>query len=275
MEKSKGLFQLAHLSNVVIVVCCITLLVVGARSTKTHQHDDIKQQQEELKQTFRVESLKVTNLTSRFEVSRLEKTSEGNILIQLRNNYDKTITAYQTSLGSTTTLVEMILSPLGDYIHPGDTTDLMEGINIDPDLEKEGFTIHAVVFEDGTSDGETKSINKINDYRRGEMMQMAHAARLLGESAGAADGEIVWALDKVGNTSVLTGDGAGTLSRSVKFGAEDARKRISILATGAKEQGDGNIKSRMNKLLDFCGKKSEQLSLYNKASAIKGKARVQ
>jgi hypothetical protein len=278
MHNLKTSTQVSLFLNAVIVVCCITLLVVTTRvSAGKHQGSNIQQQLEQLKRSFNVEDIRVTNRTSGFEIAGLEKTPERNIRIRLRNGYKKKITAYQISLGSTTTLVETMLNNLEAGVDPGEVVDLVEAINVDPDLSTKGLTIRAVVFDDGTGDGEPESIKEIDDYRQGEMIQMKQTANRLMESAEASDSEIISALDEVSKTSLSSMNGSRILSPSVRFGAEDTRKRIALLAGKITKQPDGNIKSGVTTLLDYCTRKSAQLSQYNNAigSRIGSKAKTQ
>lgn len=264
--------------NAVIVVCCITLLVVSTRvSARKHQVNDIQQQLEALKRSFKIEDLRVTNKTSGFAIAGLEKTPERNIRIRLRNDYKKKITAYQISIGSTTTLVETMLNNLEAGVDPGEIVDLEEAINVDPDLSTKGLIIRAVVFDDGSGDGEPESIKEIDDYRQGEMMQMKQTTNRLNQSAEASDSEMISTLNDVSNNSFLSGDGGRMLSRSVRFGAEDTRKRIAVLAGKINKQPDGNIKSSVQILLDYCARKSTQLSQYQTAIGLRtgAKARTQ
>jgi len=252
------------------------LLTICARVlTRTYQQN-IPQQLEELKQSFKIEDISVANRTSRFEIVHLEKTPERNIRIELKNNYEKTITAYHISLGSTSILVETMLNPVDGGVHPGDTVDLVEGINVDPDLQKEGLVIRSVVFDDGTGDGEPKSIQEINDYRLGEMIQIKQTAHLLTESVDADNSQIESTLERVSKASFLSsGSDGGKVSRSVKFGAEDTRKRIAAFVANVKGQSEGNTKSIVVKLLDYCARKTTQFSLYNEAARINAGSKVE
>jgi hypothetical protein len=245
-------------------------------SARKHQGNDIQQQLESLKRNFKIEDLPVTNKTSGFAIAGLEKTPERNIRIRLRNDYKKKITAYQISIGSTTTLVETMLNNLEAGVDPGEIVDLEEAINVDPDLSTKGLIIRAVVFDDRSGDGEPESIREIDDYRQGEMMQMKQTTIRLNQSAEASDSEMISTLNDVSN-SFLSGDGGPMLSRSVRFGAEDTRKRIAVLAGKINKQPDGNIKSSVHTLLAYCARKSTQLSQYQTAIGLRtgAKARTQ
>jgi hypothetical protein len=72
-------------------------------------------------------------------------------------------------------------------------------------------------------------------------------------------------LDEAGNTSPSSMNASRILSRSVRFGAEDTRKRIALLAGKITKQPDGNIKRGLTTLSDYCTRKSTQLSQYNNA----------
>lgn len=278
MHNLKKSTQVSRFLNAIIVVCCITLLAVTMRvSAGKHQGNNIQEQLESLKRSFKIEDIPVTNNTSGFPIASLEKTPEKNIRIRIRNDYKKRITAYQISLGSTTTLVETMLNNLEAGVDPGEIVDLIEAINVDPDLIRKGLIVRAVVFDDGTGDGELESIKEIDDYRQGEMMQMKQTAKRLMESAEASDGEMVLALDEVSKTSLSSMNVSRMLSPSVRFGAEDTRKRIALLAGKITKQPDGNIKSGVTALLDYCTRKSTQLSQYNDAigSRTGSKAKIQ
>ncbi|MFY9556036.1 MAG: hypothetical protein WAV47_15100, partial [Blastocatellia bacterium] len=121
---------------------------------------------EELEGNLNVKRLKVTNKTRAFEVINMEKVGSKTIQLTFRNSYDKKITGFQVSVGHGRVQTDLTLSGDDSYfILPGTTYQRIYAIQ--DDTGTRGITILAVVFEDGTSDGDSEAIEEIEYYRLG------------------------------------------------------------------------------------------------------------
>lgn len=106
---------------------------------------------------------------------------QGNhVLLSLRNNYDKAITAFSVSSSGVITRNEMLDSEY--VIAPG---SIYKGEYELPQSSRpeDGIAVLAAVFEDGTTDGDHIFIQQILDARAGNQVQLARILSLLEETA--------------------------------------------------------------------------------------------
>lgn len=175
--------------SILIGLSCFLVLGFVAQSTINRQ-EDLTHLRSRLIADLRVEDLRIRNETRAFDVIGVEKTPEGYIKITLRNNYSKTIVAYQTSMGSTTTLVDSFTNAIKMGIEPGEVRERIEAIDVDPELLPRGFVVLAVVFDDATADGDPQFIQQIHDFRLGEMLQTEGFLSSLSDLRGASEAEV-------------------------------------------------------------------------------------
>ena len=98
------------------------------------------------------------------------------VLLSLKNDYDKTITAFSVSSSGVIARNEMLNSEY--IIAPG---SINSGEYELPTLSsrEEGIRVLAAVFEDGTTDGVPRFINQILEARAGKQAQMARILPIL------------------------------------------------------------------------------------------------
>jgi hypothetical protein len=70
---------------------------------------------------------------------------------------------------------------------PGGVTT--EKYGIQAELETRGVTVLAAIFEDGTTDGEARAVQDINQYRLGVKIQSDYSVKLLRTLAALSDSE--------------------------------------------------------------------------------------
>src|SRR5437870_6205399 len=90
-------------------------------------------------------TLKLSNRTNAFEVVKVE-TKSGWVRITLKNNYNKTITAYAISAGDKSHNLHELSSE--NLLTPGSTRD--QDLRLPVGRNKGNITVLAVVFEDRT-----------------------------------------------------------------------------------------------------------------------------
>jgi hypothetical protein len=100
--------------------------------------------------------------------------NDDKVLVTLRNNSSKTITAYSAS--SDGPIYRNELLDTSDVILPGAT--FTDGFG-PPHSKHKGIFILAVVYEDGTTDGVPKYINQILDARAGKQAQLQRILPIL------------------------------------------------------------------------------------------------
>lgn len=127
--------------------------------------------------------IKFFNKTKAFQIVGSD-VSGTDLNLVLQNNYDKSINSFYVREGSaesTITNVEFIYSDNRTEIAPGETYALLLGA--DERIYTEGITVSAVMFTDGSSDGDSEIIRGIIDVRQGERTQMEKGLTLFRESA--------------------------------------------------------------------------------------------
>jgi hypothetical protein len=262
-----------------IVLLFVAFLAINALPLKKSKQDEVKREEIKqklsgLKESIKIEDLKLTNQTSSFTVVGMEKTQHGDIRISLRNDYAKRITAYEISIGSTTTLLDTALSTHDESIAPGVVKEDILSIDIDPDLQARGIVIHAVVFDDGTSDGNPDSIKEIEDYRLGEKMQLDHTLRLLDAALNVPDEEVLGAISTAqANLLASSAKSESALPTWVKFGISDTEKRISHYIDNIKQKHDRDTKNKITQLIQYSRQKAAELTTYLQNSGAESRTR--
>lgn len=162
MSNQKLQTLLGVLSFIVLTACIVFLVTKPRRtSTETGSLPDVtKNQQKEIK---------VFNKTSSFQLISTE-ISGSNVHFTFKNNYPKSINGFQLGNGKNSgAQVELIYSEVSTEIAPG--KEYVHRELIKDDLYTEGLTVYAVLFTDGTGDGELAYIKEMQDRRRGEKQQ--------------------------------------------------------------------------------------------------------
>lgn len=160
------------------LVLLVLGIVSGSRSSGKNERPQTNQQEGRIKPIERIEDLRIRNRTSMFNIAQIKKVSDNMFEITYKNDYSKTITGFEVSVGGMRVQTELILG--GDeleFISPGKTFQkayaAQEGLDLD------GMQILAVVFDDGSSDGDIRYIKEITDYRLGMKTERQRVLALL------------------------------------------------------------------------------------------------
>ena len=159
--KVKSLFN-PHFIITAFLLGCITLLSTGSSSRNISPQ-----------QTLRLEDIKRENKTRALEVTKLEITPTfGDHLAQVTftNTYDKAITAFVVTTGiytphSKSTITEDFAANENAYIRPGKSYTNFFSVG---EMREAGITILAVMFEDGTGEGDADEVREIIETRTGK-----------------------------------------------------------------------------------------------------------
>ena len=269
MKKYKSILYSSRFL-IVFTLTSVSIIGISANLPSKRKQDDTYKRLAKLIETININDLKLINRTSAFNIISKEKDPEGNVRLILRNDYNKSITAYEVSIGSTRTMIDTFFSMHDESIRPGQSKEELLAINIDPELEKKGIVILAVIFEDGTTDGSLESIKDIQDYRLGEKMQMDHILSLSDEALNTPTDEMQRALNKI-KTNMLTMPeaSAANLSMFVKFGIDDTRGRMSRYVENVMNNNNGNTTVKFAKFMEYIKEKSLMLNEYSKAIKLK------
>jgi len=270
MKPIKSSFLNPGFSLSFIIILGLMLIFINANPLAKPPGQSLQQESANLKETIDVNELPFKNHTSAFNVMVKEKTPEGVLRLVLQNMYDKRITAFKTSLGITSSLVDTILSTHDEGIYPGATREEFFPIDIDPELESKGIAILAVTFEDGTSDGHPEFVKEIQDYRLGQKLQVRHVVSKLNQTLNLPDDEIPEALTKIQSGMLSASEKRySTLPLFARFGIGDAEKRISKYIENIKGKPDKEIRSKLDALIDYSRSKSDELKAYLERAKVR------
>src|SRR5262245_5534225 len=131
--------------------------------------------------TGRQKPAKVVNLTESFGVVSVQGTDQG-LVLQLRNDSKKLITAYSLSIGTSIMQTDFAPNLSKQGLAPGET----EIITI-PLAGKGPLTIGAIVFEDGSSEGDFEQADRIRDHRTGDRIQLQRIQALMAKASPEPD----------------------------------------------------------------------------------------
>jgi hypothetical protein len=107
------------------------------------------------------------------------KVHKNYVVLSLRNDYKKTITAFSLSSSGVITRNEMLDT---EYVIAPGTTTVGEYELPSTSQPENGITILAAVFDDGTTDGGQKFIQQILDARAGTQAQLARIFSIFEEN---------------------------------------------------------------------------------------------
>jgi hypothetical protein len=128
-------------------------------------------------------SVNVANQTSGFKVERVERDLEyvkGSefLRVSFRNDYDKAIVSYAIATGKGSSVqTDFMYSEAGNKIAPGEVTEWRNPMSAE--AVAEGISIQAVVFDDGTGDGDAAIIKGIKDQWAGGDKQISRILSIL------------------------------------------------------------------------------------------------
>ena len=215
------------------------------------------------KQSPQESVLRVENKTKAFQVVSIAKDRES-IHVSLRNDYEKTIISYIVATSRHTTMqTDYGFSDESKGIAPRAIEDWRETTTLQ--MLSDGITILAVVFEDGTGDGEPQRVKEIKDQRYGYKVQISRILLLIENILKSPVADTPTAIDELESqiTSLSTEPDDETLEHS-KLGLhnqkESTLRDVEELRGIVQEPGkitvrDGlvRIKKRLEKRLSRLG----------------------
>ncbi|HMF56605.1 MAG TPA: hypothetical protein VK619_09695 [Pyrinomonadaceae bacterium] len=172
------------------VITCIGVLVFA--ENRISKSSGLPQQNNEVL---------VNNKTTAFQVIS-EVRNGDSIRLVLKNNYSKAITAFRVSGNSESQGVDVDFTSEGTFIAPGETYNYREAIgNLFPYLGTSSgqlnIKILAVVFDDGSGDGDATVVKHIKSRRRGVKIQLARILPLLQQIIDSPDSNTQAALERL------------------------------------------------------------------------------
>jgi hypothetical protein len=171
-------------------------VVLASQPARKRMRQQNREQEVSIKPLERIEDLKLTNKTTGLQVVEIKKLSDKMLELTFKNEYNKSITGFEVSVGGMRVQTELILG--GDeqqFISPGSTFE--KAYAAQEGLDRAGIQILGVVFEDGTSDGDLRAIKEITDYRLGMKTERQRVLALLNKVIAADNQKISIGLEEL------------------------------------------------------------------------------
>lgn len=132
--------------------------------------------------------IKVSNKTASLQIVRVEVVGEK-INLLLKNNYSKSINSFYLSSGTSQYHAELIYSDIQNEILPNEQYSF--SLPVDEKTSSTEVTLRAVLFVDGTDDGEDSSIKEMKGKRFGEKTQFIQGLEWLQQAKEASPSKVV------------------------------------------------------------------------------------
>lgn len=235
------------LGSVILLAACLTLLAPSQGVTgKSGAREDKPQ---------------VINRTAGFQVESLT-LKDGDYFLSLKNTYDKSINGYTLGTGRGAKLTVELTT--GEFvIAPGDVAQArIAASNIRPpqgqDTQRQ-ITILAVLFEDGTSDGDSQAIGEVTGRRKGAKVQLKRVLTLVEAILASPEADDRAALNKLkARITSLSEDPEGGMPPNTKSGLRNAKEDALMILQSLEQHGvspqdglsqlKGSIEKRISRL---------------------------
>jgi hypothetical protein len=250
----------------ITILSCLAVLGVTAwsslgdtASSSQKQEAAFEERLKKKKERLTNAEIPVQNLTNGLTVIKLEKNIKSDSLrVLLRNDYAKTITAYDVSVGSGTIQSQCLTEETDEraFIHPGDTRE--ETYPLQDDVDTLGIRVLAVVFEDKTSDGEQRYIQELQEYRTGLKIEIEGTLRQVKDTLQLSKGELQQAIARLASSTPERDEEA--LPHFVKLGLRDATARVTSRKQSVLQNHQNDLEGTARALGKFASRLEETLS---------------
>jgi hypothetical protein len=221
-------------------------------------------------QSKTVEQVSIQNKTSSLVVESVKgldkKNNRNEVEITFRNNYDKSVAAYRVRVSeefngeTNVSAVERGGLIVGWVLRPNETKVEKFILNSEG---KSHLTIAAVIFEDGTGDGEIVELNRLQEIRAGVRIAFQKIVPLLREAAKTQESFLFDTAIQPLEEKIKQLDDEDVPDNS-KRGFALAQSYINLELKDIKEAAARN--SNFNAKAEFAGKLSEIESALTKLS---------
>ncbi|CAN5401080.1 hypothetical protein BH18ACI2_BH18ACI2_22350 [soil metagenome] len=190
---------------------------------------------------------------------------QGNSLrLVLRNNTDKVINGFQIVVLGTRVQVELLNAdePALQSLQPGETYE--DSFRVSSNGQTEGVSVLAIVYEDGTSEGEPQYIKEIKETRIGQKKHLTRFLPLLAKSITDPSENESRLLEKLeSDLQILQDSQDQDLPGNVRLGLHDERLRmehnIQSIRRRQQKQGGADSKTALRNLKGKVEKKLVKL----------------
>lgn len=180
---------------------------------------------------------RVLNQTRAFQLIS-QKRDDKHFLLTLKNGYSKNINGYTVTQGlDTSTSARVSIEEdfiFGDkLIAPGETYVVRIPISEHAPAsgsvyqQEQDINVAAVIFDDGTGDGDSNVIKRTKERRRGERIQLEHILPLFQAVLDSQDADLPAAVDNLeSRIASLPKIAENELSPSVKSGLQGVKEML-------------------------------------------------
>jgi hypothetical protein len=134
-------------------------------------------------------SLQILNRTRAFSVIKAE-SGPNEFSITLKNNSTKAVTAFSISLGNGFSIVEEFVFAEVSNIGIGPGALFSKSYSTLTSIQPQAIEIKALIFDDGTAEGDTFAVRQIEDSRLGQQIQMRRAVKELQTFLAKGPGDV-------------------------------------------------------------------------------------
>lgn len=246
MTKRTTSLEKSLLGSLVLLAACLTLLAPGQRATGKSAPQETPQ---------------VVNSTTGFQVESLT-LRDGEYVLSLRNTYDKSINGYTLGTGRGGKLT-VELTTANRVIAPGGVEEArLSASNVRPTQgpnPQRRIIVLAVVFEDGTGDGDPGVVEEIKGRRDGAKVQFKRVHSLVKALLDSPEANDPAALGKLkARINSLSEEREGGQHASAKSGLYNA-KQDALMLLQSLEQGGGSPQENLSKLKERIEKRISHL----------------
>lgn len=189
-----------------------------------------------------IQDIKLTNKTKAFKISSIEKAGK-HIQLTFINEYNKSITGFQASMGEVRITEEFIVNEKS-FILPG--TEFTKIYAFQSMMIEKGVSILAVFFEDGTADGDQAYIKELNEIRAGKAKIFDYFLSQMQNALESPDGELPKAFhdlkDKV-NRFHINKESKGYYEYGIQEGLQDLLEEINNIENNASNEIRPSLKN--------------------------------
>lgn len=255
MKINKDLIASSKVINLIFIATCLLFLMIviwSPRASSNKRMNGSQQQKQPLTKAeyeAMIEKLEpneipVRNMTSALKVISIEKIDGGMLRLTLKNGYRKGINGVEFSMVNVGIHKELGFSH-ENIIPPGGTCVIE--LPIQEHTDTDGIEIAAVIFEDGTADGNLEFVKPVEEQRLGERTQFKRALALIQKQLTEPNAETIEGLNSLEShlqsLPVHEGDGK---RKDYEIGLEQAKKLLVVTIQMIRERQNQSAQSLPN-----------------------------
>ena len=188
--------------------------------------------------------LQIANRTQAFSVIKVDRGS-NDFSITLKNNSAKTITAFSISPARGFTIVEeFVLAEISEIgIRPNAL--FSKTYPTTTSIQPQSIEIKALIFDDGTAEGDTGEVREIEDSRLGEQIQIRRAVKELENFLAKGPGDVSEFKRNLGNALDSSDDDTLNILTELKPSRAITKQPISADLREGLNNGRQNVLRRL------------------------------